>query len=279
MERISDELNKIIMADVPSYGFKLLFSSGILKVIFAELHQLQGVRITSGMGHKDNFYHTIKVLDNVCELSEDLWLRWAALLHDIAKPQVQRFDQKLGWTFHQHEFVGSKMVPRIFRRFKLPLDDRMRKVKKLVRLHLRPISLVQEGATDSAIRRLIFEAGDDLEDLMKLCRSDITSKNLQKVIRYKANFDELETQLEKVEEKDRIRNLKLPISGNKIMEVFDLPPSRPIGLILDSVKEAILGGELSNDSAQALAYVQKIGPQIISEHGTGESSPPGSKTT
>ena len=257
MERIIDETNKIIMTPQPSYGFKLLFHSGLLKQFFPELVALQGVEYVGGNAHKDNFYHTLQVLDNVCKTSDDLWLRWAAILHDIAKPATKRYDPKVGFTFHGHEDKGARMTPGIFRRFKLPMHEEMNFVQKLVRLHLRPISLAYE-VTDSAIRRLLFEAGDDIDALMKLCRADITSKNLEKVNRYLKNFDLVEERMKAVEAKDHIRNFQPPISGEEIMRTLALPPGKMVGYIKDRIKDAILDGEIENHKEQAWELMLKI---------------------
>jgi len=257
-ERISTELNKIILTKKPSYGFKLLFHSGLLKHIFPEMVELQGVDTIDGKSHKDNFYHTLQVLDNVSEMSDDLWLRWAAILHDIAKPPTKRFDPKVGWTFHGHEDKGARMVPGIFKRMKLPLNDRMQYVKKLVRLHLRPIALVKDDITDTAIRRLLFEAGDDVDDLLKLCRADVTSKNHTKVKRYLANFKKVEKKMKMVEEKDKVRNFQPPVSGDEIIKTFKLQPSRIVGEIKEEIKEAILEGKIKNNSEEARAYMIEV---------------------
>lgn len=256
-ERIIDELNKIIMSPLPSYGFKLLFHSGLLKQFFPEMVALHGVEYVGNQAHKDNFFHTLQVLDNVSKVSDDLWLRWAAIMHDIAKPLTKKFDKTHGWTFHGHEEKGARMTPAIFRRLKLPMDERMLFVQKLVRLHLRPIPLVR-NVTDSAIRRLLFDAGDDIDSLMKLCRADITSKNNEKVTRFLRNFDLVEQKMAELEQKDHIRNFQPPVTGDEIMKMYNLPPSRIIGDIKEQIKEAILEGEIRNDREEALQLLKKI---------------------
>lgn len=257
-ERITDELNKIILSKKPSYGFKLLYHAELLKIIFPEMVELQGVEIIDGKGHKDNFYHTLQVLDNTAERSESLWLRWAAILHDIAKPATKRFDKKAGWTFHGHEDKGARMVPKIFRRLKLPLNERKDYVQKLVRLHLRPIALVKKDITDTAIRRLLFEAGNDIEDLMTLCKADVTSKNDVKVKQYLNNFQKVEKKMKAVEEKDQVRNFQPPITGDEIIAAFNLKPGRVIGEIKEEIKEAILEGKIKNNKEEARKYMMKV---------------------
>lgn len=262
MERISDELNKIILSKTPSYGFKLLYHAGLLAIIFPELVELQGVEHIEGKGHKDNFYHTLQVLDNVCQVSDDLWLRWAAILHDIAKPATKKFDKRHGWSFHNHEEVGARMVPVIFRRMKLPLNEKMRFVKKLVRLHLRPIVLSKDEITDSAMRRLLVEAGEDIEALMNLCRADITSKNPEKVRRFISNFDLVEQKLKDLEERDKLRNFQPVITGEMIMEAFGLKPAREVGIIKEAVREAILEGIVPNEYGPAFAFMIAEGEKM-----------------
>jgi putative nucleotidyltransferase with HDIG domain len=256
-ERITDELNKIILSPTPSYGFKLLFHSGLLNQFFPELVALHGVEYVGNRAHKDNFFHTLQVLDNVSKVSDDLWLRWAAILHDIAKPATKRYDKEHGWTFHGHEERGARMTPGIFKRMKLPMNDRMNFVQNLVRLHLRPIPLAKE-VTDSAIRRLLFDAGDDIDALMILCRADITSKNLEKVNKFLKNFDLVEQKIAEVEQKDHIRNFQPPVTGDEIMQIFNIPPGRVIGEIKEQIKEAILEGDIRNDREEAMALLMKI---------------------
>ena len=256
-ERITDELNKIILSPTPSYGFKLLFHSGLLNQFFPELVALHGVEYVGNQAHKDNFFHTLQVLDNVAKVSNDLWLRWAAILHDIAKPATKRYDKEHGFTFHGHEDRGARMTPGIFKRLKLPMNDRMSFVQNLVRLHLRPIPLAKE-VTDSAIRRLLFDAGDDIDALMILCRADITSKNLEKVNKFLKNFTAVEQKIAEVEQKDHIRNFQPPVTGDEIMQIFNIPPGRVIGEMKEQIKEAILEGEIKNDREEAMALLMKI---------------------
>jgi tRNA nucleotidyltransferase/poly(A) polymerase len=261
-ERIMDEVNKIILSPVPSRGFQLLYSTKLLHQFFPEMVALQGVETIDGKAHKDNFYHTLEVLDNVAQNSNNLWLRWSAILHDIAKPPTKRFDPEIGWTFHGHEDMGARWVSRIFKRLKLPLDHKMKYVEKLVRLHLRPIALVKGSVTDSAIRRLLSEAGDDIEDLMTLCNADITSKNEFKVKKYKKNFEIVTEKLKAVEEKDRIRNFQPPVSGELVMTTFGLGPCNEIGVIKSRIKEAILEGEIPNESKEAIEYMLQLGKEL-----------------
>lgn len=256
-ERITDELNKIVLSAVPSYGFKLLFHSGLLHRIFPELVALHGVEYVGNNAHKDNFFHTLQVLDNVAKVSDDLWLRWAAILHDIAKPATKRYDKDHGWTFHGHEDKGARMVPGIFRKLKLPMNDNMQVVQKLVRLHLRPIPLARE-VTDSAIRRLLFDAGDEIDKLMTLCRADITSKNMDKVNRFLKNFDLVEKKMAEVEANDHLRNFQPPVTGEDIMQLFNLSPGKVIGEIKDEIREAILDGKIQNNREEAMELLMKI---------------------
>ena len=261
-ERIIVELNKIVASPVPSIGFQLLELTGLLELIFPEMHRLSGVERRGSHAHKDNFKHTLKVLDNVALRSEDLWLRWAAVLHDIAKPLTKAYDPHIGWTFHQHEVVGSKMIPQIFRRMKLPMNEHMRFVQKLVFLHLRPIILSEDMVTDSAVRRLLFEAGDDVESLMTLCEADITSGIDAKVKRYMANFELVRRKMRDLEERDRIRNFQPPITGDIIMSTYDLSPCSIIGEIKDRIKNAILDGEIPNEYDAAYAMMQRLAEEF-----------------
>jgi putative nucleotidyltransferase with HDIG domain len=261
-ERITDELNKMILTTTPSRAFKLLQVTALLEQFFPEIIALQGIESKEGKAHKDNFLHTLEVLDNISLHTTDLWLRWAAILHDIAKPPTKRFDKTVGWTFHGHEELGAKMVPRIFKRLRLPLDHQMKYVQKLVRLHLRPIALVKGSVTDAAIRRLLHEAGDDIEDLMTLCNADITSKNEFKVKRYKQNFELVSEKLKLVEEKDRVRNFQPPVSGQLIMDTFNIGPCAEIGIIKTQIKDAILEGDIANDYTEAVEEMLRIGVSL-----------------
>ena len=269
MERITEELNKIILSKQPSIGFKLLDESGLLKLIFPQLVQLKGVETVNGRGHKDNFLHTLQVLDQVAEKSDDLWLRWAAILHDIAKPQTKRWEEGTGWTFHGHEFKGSKMVPKIFTAMKLPLNEKMKYVQKLVLLHLRPIVLAEDIVTDSAVRRLLFDAGDDIDDLMLLCHADITSKNEEKIRKYHKNFEIVQEKLKEIEAKDHLRNWQPPVDGIVIMETFDIPQSPKVGIIKNAIREAVLDGVIGNNFAEAYAFMkaegEKLGLKVVKE--------------
>ena len=263
-ERIHAELNKILLSPKPSIGLDLLFQTGLLDFVLPELKLLHGVELYKGKGHKDNFYHTLQVVDNVAQKSDDLWLRWAALLHDIAKPQTKSYSEENGWSFHGHEVLGTKMAVSIFKTLKLPLDQPLQYVRKMIFLHLRPIALTKEEITDSAVRRLLFEAGDDIDDLLLLCQSDITSKNEAKVARYLENLEKLKLKIKEVEERDHIKNFQPPITGEIIMEIYNLKPSRVIGDIKNHIKEAILDGVIRNDYEEAFALMQEIAPNYIS---------------
>jgi poly(A) polymerase len=250
-ERIIDELNKVILSPVPSHGFILLEETGLLEVIFPELARMKGTEKVRGIGHKDNFYHTLKVLDQLAPVSENLWLRWSALLHDIAKPQTKKFIEGQGWTFHAHNILGARMIPGIFKRLKLPLNEKMKYVQKMVELHMRPIILSEDVVTDSAVRRLLFDAGDDIDDLMDLCEADITSKNAEKVREHLENFQLVRRKLKEIDEKDSIRNFQPPVSGTEIMETFGIPPGREVGIIKNTIKDAILDGQIGNNHDEA----------------------------
>jgi tRNA nucleotidyltransferase/poly(A) polymerase len=266
-ERIAEELNKILLTKKPSVGFDLLYKTRLLQIIFPQMTALAGAEYIDGKGHKDNFYHTLQVVDNICQTTNDLWLRWASVLHDIAKPATKKFEEGHGWTFHGHEVVGGRMVPKIFTQLKLPQNEKMRFVRKMVELHLRPISLTKEDITDSAIRRLIFDAGDDLESLFLLCQADITSKNKEKVKRFQANFEMVKERCAEVEASDHIRNWQPPVTGEMIMSHFNLPPGRNVGIIKNAIREAILDGVIPNEYEAAMAFMIEKGRELGVEAG------------